>query len=110
MARKRKSTPLPEKMPTTIDEAVDFALTSFGEDSLKLFRRIETEDELLNYGITLSMDVRSGIGIWGRNTELLATLPPEIASKPVKIHDLILVAIWKRIKNNPELKPHLSQK
>lgn len=100
MARKRKSVPLPEKMPATVDEAVDFALTFFGQDSFSLFRRIETEDELLNYGITLSMDVRSGIGIWGRNIELLATLPPEIASKPVKVHDLILVAIWKRIKNN----------
>ena len=40
MARKRKTAPLPEKMPATVDEAVDFALTFFGQYSFSVPQNI----------------------------------------------------------------------
>ncbi|MBX7218844.1 MAG: hypothetical protein K1Y36_02780 [Blastocatellia bacterium] len=83
--------------PQNIEEAVDFIMSCIGSDLPRLLLKIETEEELDKYGIAFSMDMRSRLGIWGTNSELLNQLPQGIGNVPVKAEAFILKEVWKRI-------------
>jgi hypothetical protein len=83
--------------PKTIDDAVDRLLLVYGEEE-KAEIRATSKVDLIRFHHTFGQGIRNSFGLWGENTELLATLAP--ADRCGDNASMIIIeALWSRLRD-----------
>jgi len=79
--------------PKTLDAAVDHLASVLSEqDKAKV--RDTPEADLIKFHIGWGMGIRSGFGLWGQNSELLASCG---GGHPDSASMVIIRAVWRRL-------------
>ncbi len=90
-----------EEYPRTIEAAVNLVLSRMSDDMKGWLRRFKG-DEIdlrvkLTAGLTPGMSVRAMLGLWGKNPELLAQVPPSYRH-PDDASGYFLIECWRRLR------------
>jgi hypothetical protein len=87
--------------PRTITAAVDLVLSRMTDEMKAWMRRFKGDEADLRVelatGITPGMSVRAMLGLWGKNPDLLAQIPPP-CRHPDDASTYILVECWRRLR------------
>jgi hypothetical protein len=85
----------PKRLPRTVDEAVDEIISGLSDDDKALVRGTARGD-LIRFHHGWGTGIRNGFGLWGGNTELLAS-----CGSPIMHADdasmVIIEAVWARL-------------
>jgi hypothetical protein len=90
-----------EEYPRTIEAAVELVLSRMSEEMKVWLRRFAGHEidlwVKLAAGLTPGMSVRAVLGLWGKNPELLAQLPPRYRH-PDEASSYFLIECWRRLR------------
>lgn len=86
------------KYPKTIEEAVDFLISSLSEEQRQELMNIP-EEKLGTLHFTLGLYVRNTFGLPIRNPELFAACCPELFQHPDDASFVIIKAAWKKLQS-----------
>jgi hypothetical protein len=92
-----------EMYPVTIGEAVDLVLSRMNDDMKACLRRFKGDEIDLRVKLaavlTSGMSVRAMLGLWGKNPELLAQVPPGYRH-PDDASSYFLLECWRRLRTD----------
>jgi hypothetical protein len=84
-----------KRLPRTVDEAVDEIISGLSEDDKALVRGT-ARDDLIRFHHGWGTGIRNGLGLWGDNTELLASCgSPRMHADTASM--VIIKAVWARL-------------
>jgi hypothetical protein len=90
-----------EEYPRTIEAAVELVLSRLSEEMKAWLRRFKGDEIDLRVklaaGLMPGMSVRDMLGLWGKNPELLAQMPPA-HRHPDSASNYFLVECWRRLR------------
>jgi hypothetical protein len=87
--------------PRTIEAAVNLLMSKMAVETKAWMRRFKGDEADLRVelagGLTPGMNVRTLLGLWGKNPELLAQVPPPY-KHPDSASTYLLVECWRRLR------------
>jgi len=105
MSKKRRRDPLAhlnvplESLPKTLSEAVDYVIAGLTPEDREFLRTWPCES-LGQFHHGFGTGIRNNLGLWGRNPELIASLP-ESKRFADAASSLIIEEIWLRLQGQP---------
>jgi hypothetical protein len=98
-----------EPLPRTIEAAVELVLSHMSEPAKTFLREFDGDEtalavRLATVGLTAGMNVRALLGLWGRNSELLAQLPARWRH-PDSASIFFLIECWRWLRGKPSYPP-----
>jgi hypothetical protein len=104
-AKKSDEKKADEEQPKTVDAAVQHIVAKLSADDKKRLRGNKKED-LIQYHHGWGTGIRNGLGLWGKNSELLADCSLKLYGKKQQIHPdsasmVIIEEIWAYLIKNP---------
>jgi hypothetical protein len=87
----------PQRLPRTLDEAVDYLLVRLNGESKALLLNIHDKREVIRFHLDWGMGIRNELGLWGRNAELSGALGN---GHPDDMSTLIMQAVWLRLRRD----------
>jgi hypothetical protein len=91
-----------EQFPRTVEAAIELVMSRLSDDMRTWLRRFKGDEIDLRVklaaGLTPGMSVRAMLGLWGKNRELLAQLPPSYRH-PDDASSYFLLECWRRLRD-----------
>jgi len=87
---------LGDKVPESVDEAVDLLFRAFGCEMGMKFLEMSVEEFVVTYHFTIGLYIRNKFGLWGKDSKIMEELNALMADETSKV---IMVKLWYRFKD-----------